>query len=64
MHWRKIELDPIFLQKIAGPERWGLEKYRRISRVQNEEMKRRKDDEVEEGKLVKENDRTLRMVLS
>ena len=52
------------LQKIAGPERWGLEKYRRISRVQNEEMKRRKDDEVEEGKLVKENDRTLRTVLS
>ena len=64
MHWRKIELDPNLLQKIAGPEWWGLEKYRRISRVQNEEMKRRKDDEVEEGKLVKENDRTLRTMLS
>ena len=37
---------------------------RSISRVQNEEMKIRKDDEVEEVKLVKENDRTLRTVLS
>jgi len=39
---RKIELDPNLLQKIAGLERWGLEKYQRISSVHNEEIKGRK----------------------
>ena len=38
-------LDPNLVQGNVGPERWGLEKDRRISRVQNEEIKRRKDDE-------------------
>ena len=39
---RKFELDPNLLQKIGGLEQWGLEKYRRISRVQNEEIKEEK----------------------
>ena len=32
------------MQEIAGPERWGLEKDRMISSIQNDKRKRRKDD--------------------
>ena len=40
--WENFWLDPNLVQVIAGLEWWGLEKYQRISKVQNEEMKEEK----------------------
>ena len=57
-------LDLNLVQEIAGPERWGLEKDRMISSIQNDKRKRRKADKEKEGKLVKENAGTPRTVLS
>ena len=59
--WEFFWLDLNLVQVIAGLKWWRLEKYQRISWVQNEEMKRRKDYSGYKGNGRRT--RTLRTVL-